>query len=348
MNPIRVAVLGTGRWSRRAHIGNLLHLPEVEIVGLWEKEEDRLAKAMAQFEGRKAPPTFRSYEDLLEKTNADAVVVSLAPDQHAQVVVAALQAGKHVLCEKPLSNTLEGCHHVFEAATRSNKILQVGFEFRFSPFFQHFRQTLAEGLLGRPEMMWLKSITWFPPAFRGGWVSDYARSGGAMNFWGVHAFDLFHCFTGSLPVRIQAIGGIKHFVETPNLDSAIINIEYANGIYGSIFYCRFSPFGNDFEVGVVCERGKIEGLMNARTIRLHGIEDETETSITVAPYKGEAIEGCLQEWQHFLGCIRNERKPEADARDGWLATLVALSVERAVREKRTIELDIPKELQSPS
>ena len=88
------------------------------------------------------------WRQMLADERVEAVVVSTPPQCHEEIVVAALEAGKHVLCEKPLANTLDGCRRMVEASRRTGKTLATGFNHRYFPAVQFVKQTLASGLIG--------------------------------------------------------------------------------------------------------------------------------------------------------------------------------------------------------
>jgi predicted dehydrogenase len=334
---IRVGLIGTPNWAREAHIKNLLRLSEeAEIVSLWNRGVDNLHKAAAMIPNARLAS---SADELLNDLSIQAVIVTLPPDLNVDFVPKALRAGKHVLCEKPLSNTLAGCQNIVDAARATGKIPQVGFELRYSEFYRTFRNLIDRNQIGKPAMIIFKSFSGVGWAYREGtWIVDPGLSGGVMNSWGVHPIDLMNDLAGAAPQAVYATGDVKVRKQTSMIDNGVAIIEYQNGVNATLLYCRFSPHGNDWELTVIGDSGKIDGQLNNRTVRHFGVGNETETVVKLAAYEGDGFAGALGQLRMFLRYIREGVRPPTDVEAGFRATQVALAIEQSIREKRRIEL----------
>ena len=142
---------------------------------------------------------FDDYQQMLESDAIDAVVVSTPPQFHEEMVTHALEAGKHVLCEKPLSNSVNGCRRMIEVSSRTGKVLATGFNMRFYPAFQFMKQTIDSGVIGE-----LDNVRGFAghvglSEFKSSW--EYDRSivgGGALMDIGIHMIDLTQYLLGDV------------------------------------------------------------------------------------------------------------------------------------------------------
>ena len=142
MTKLRVAVIGCGSIARYRHLGEFNNHSAVEIVAVCDIVEER-AQEMAQQYGAKA---YTDYEKLLEIENIDAVSVCLPNYLHAPVSIAALQAGCHVLCEKPMATSREEAEAMIEAAKNNNKKLMIAHNQRFVPSHAKARELIAKAV----------------------------------------------------------------------------------------------------------------------------------------------------------------------------------------------------------
>jgi len=338
MNKVRVGLIGTATWAREAHIKNLLQMGEAEIVALWNRGKENLQSAKEML-----PASVRvcsSIDMMLEDRAIDAVIISLPPNLNEDYVIPALKRGKHVFCEKPLSNTLAGCRRIVDAAESSGRVLQVGFELRYSEFYQEVRALLDLNKVGQLHMIAFKSFSGVGWAYREGtWIIDPQASGGVMNSWGVHAIDLMNGLAGSEPTHVYGVGDVKVRKQTPNVDSAYVTIEYANGVLAALLYCRFSPYGNDWELSLVGDQGNVAAFLNRREIHHHTAVNETETVVKLAPYKGSGFTGALEQMRTFVRCCQQGQRPPTDGLAGLCATQTALAIQRSFDERRRVSLD---------
>ena len=338
MSEVRVGCIGTPAWCREAHIKNLLQISGVEIAAVWNRGADNLRKAKELLpESAKACV---SAGELISNPAINGVIVCVPPHLNEEYVIPALRQGKHVLCEKPLSNTMQGCRRIVEAAQANRRILQVGFELRHSEFYREIQSFLHEDKIGRAEMIVFKSFSDVGWAYRDGtWTIDPQLSGGVMNSWGVHAFDLMNGFTGSEPKAVFGVGAIKVRTQTPNVDTASVILEYANGALATLLYCRFSPYGNDWELSIVGRKGKVDGFLNRREIHHHRADSETNATIRLAPYEGTGFPGALEQMRTFVRCIRTGEAVLTDGMSGLRATQTALAIHQSFKEGRRVSLD---------
>ena len=125
---MKVGIIGCGKIAQVRHIPEYLENPDVEIVGYYDWNADRAAELAAQFGGK----AYSTEDELLADKEMDAVSVCVANNAHAKVTIKALNAGKHVLCEKPMAVTLEECMDMVKAADENGKYLMIGQNQRFA------------------------------------------------------------------------------------------------------------------------------------------------------------------------------------------------------------------------
>jgi predicted dehydrogenase len=144
-------------------------------------------------------PAFDDYRRLLESREVDAVVISTPPPSHEEIALAALAAGKHVLCEKPLSNTVEACRRMVEAARRHGRVLTTGFNHRYFPAVKFLKATLDSGRLGPLDHVRAFAGHEGLSQFSAPWMHDKdVIGGGALMDVGIHVIDLARYLLGEV------------------------------------------------------------------------------------------------------------------------------------------------------
>jgi predicted dehydrogenase len=142
--PLRMAVVGYGYWGPNL-VRNVSERPELELAGLCEPNHSRAAAFSQRFPGA---PVYSELDDLLADATVDAVLVATPPRTHHAIASAALQAGKHVLVEKPLAKTAAEASDLIDIADRSGLVLMPGHTFLYSPPVNKIRQLIDDGALG--------------------------------------------------------------------------------------------------------------------------------------------------------------------------------------------------------
>jgi predicted dehydrogenase len=208
---IRVGVLGAGAAALTAHLPALVACERFELAALCDVSACRLAEALARF-----PTTATSTpEELLATAGLDAVIVATPPQTHSALTAAALRAGLHVLCEKPLAPSAAECAALIDLAAERELVLAVGHEKRFHPTLERVRALLAERAIGE---VFYGGVHWaaaaklepdrlIPDGFRHGYEwrwRDLAVGGGLVQDHLPHYVDLIRHWTGSEPEAVQA------------------------------------------------------------------------------------------------------------------------------------------------
>ncbi|NOU92275.1 gfo/Idh/MocA family oxidoreductase [Paenibacillus sp. LMG 31456] len=185
MSKLRIAVIGAGSISD-VHFNSYVNNEEVELVAVCDLIEERARAKADKYGARKV---FTNYNDLLADPEIDAVSICTWNNTHVEISIAALEAGKHVLVEKPMSTDINKALELQEAVKRSGKKLQVGFVRRYSGSAKVLKQFIDAGELG--DIYYAKASILRRLGNPGGWFSDKERSGGGpLMDIGVHIIDL--------------------------------------------------------------------------------------------------------------------------------------------------------------
>ena len=145
MSKLKVAVIGCGSIAQHRHLVEYKNNPNVEIVAVCDIVEGRAKETAGKYHAK----AYTSYEKLLASEQVDAVSVCLPNYLHAPVSIAALNAGNHVLCEKPMATSREEAAQMIAAATENNKKLMIGHNQRFVSSHAKARKLIAEGEIGK-------------------------------------------------------------------------------------------------------------------------------------------------------------------------------------------------------
>ncbi len=200
MSKVKIGVIGAGSISE-AHLNGYASNPDVEIYAICDLNEER-AKLKAQKYG--ITHVFTDYHELLALSELHSVSICTWNNTHAELSIAALQAGKHVLCEKPLCKTVAEALEVEKAVKQSGKVLQVGVVRRYAPNTQILKSFIDQGDLG--DIYYVKASCLRRLGNPGGWFADEKRSGGGpLIDLGVHLIDIGWYLMG-MP-KVKSISG---------------------------------------------------------------------------------------------------------------------------------------------
>ncbi len=229
----------------------LFAVPEIELAAVADPGEETLAEVQARFHIKNG---FRDDQLLLERAEVDAVVIATPTRTHADIVRRAATAGKHIFCEKPLSQTLSDCDLAIQAVKKAGVKLQMGFMRHFDPPYRTARAKIDAGEIGKPVMF--KSISRDPRRTS----LEFARrenSGGMIMDMGVHDFDLARWLMGSEVEQVSSEGGCLAYPElreVGDIDNALINLRFVNGAVGNIDLSRNAVYGYDIRTEVLGDR----------------------------------------------------------------------------------------------
>ena len=189
MTKLKIGIIGCGGIANGKHMPSLAKLEQVEMTAFCDIVIER-AKEAADKYGVPGAKVYEDYTQLLEDSSIDVVHVCTPNDSHAEITIAALEAGKHVMCEKPMAKTAADARKMLEAAKRTGKKLTIGYNNRFRPDSQHLYQLCREGVLGdiyfaKAHALRRRAVpTW------GVFLDEEKQGGGPLIDIGTHALDL--------------------------------------------------------------------------------------------------------------------------------------------------------------
>ncbi len=329
MSKVKIGIVGTGSISR-SHMDSYKKNPNAEIYALCDIHEGRLREAGEQYGISRL---YTDINEMLALPELDAVSVTTWNSAHAECAIAALNAGKHVLCEKPMATSVEDALRMKEAAEKNGKLLMIGFVRRFGDDMKLIEDMRDKDCLG--ELYYAKATYIRRNGCPMGWFGEKSRSGGGpLIDLGVHVIDFVrYAFGNPKPISVYAA--------TFNKIGSREELKTRKGYYAA------SATGNDifdvedlatalirFEGGAVLQ---IEASFSLHThnegkIRLFGskagVEVDTPmkllsemngymTDVTLVDTKGfDFGKSFAEETDHFIDCIINGTKCKNPAEDG--------------------------------
>ncbi|GBE91220.1 Gfo/Idh/MocA family protein [Nostoc cycadae] len=235
-NVIGVAVVGTG-FGQKVHIPGFNAHPRTEVVAVYHRD---IHQAQAIANAHNIPHACNSVADIVKLPKVQAVSISTPPFLHYEMAKTVLQAGKHLLLEKPTTLNADEAKELYNLATVNKVTAVVDFEFRFVPGWQLFAELLTSGYVGNKRLI---KIDWFGSSRADtsrpwNWYSSQEKGGGALGSLGSHAFDYIYWLFGSvrrlsaylstaIPNRIDPSNGQLKPVETD--DNCLLSLELADG-----------------------------------------------------------------------------------------------------------------------
>ncbi len=339
---MNIGLLGAGWFGRTAHLANLMTLSDANPVAVSSRSAASLEAA--QEIGRGKLKVFGDWRKVLEIEAIDAVIVALTNDQHHEACLAAFQAGKHVLCEKPLGLSIGQCEEIIAAAQSAGKVLQVGHEMRFQRLYEKMNAMLENGAVGDLHLMWCRE---FRGPMRPGWRSSEKLTGGMILEKNCHHFDLFNWMMDRKPVRVTAQGGINVLTDREVLDNAQVLVEFEGGRRASLEVCLFAPYGGECEIGAAGNLGRID-TRNQELRLTHqrfDLPDRMEMQIADSPddanfvdASGRVDRGIRPELEHFLECCRTGAKPLTDGESAKLSVALCLAAQESIARGEVVAL----------
>ena len=330
---VRVGIIGSGRIAR-THANAYRSVARGSLVGC----ADVNPEAAKTFAARNAVKIFDNAEAMLKSSEIDAVIIATPNGLHAEQTVAALKAGKHVFCQKPIAMTMpEADSVVAEAANHRDRILQYGFMLRFTPPIADVRQRLKGGDLGDPIVSRSAIFGWEPSA---PWFYDPKQGGGVILDTMVHFADLLIWLFGPVDY-VHADGGpyvLQGAKDHGSADNAMVTVKHKSGVISHQYVTWTAGHGN-FSFEVYGSKGEI-------------VVDLVRSQVSAAFLKPSAGKaggwefpdlvwkyGSGGEQQHFVDRILGldvDRSAAADVHASRDALALVLAAQRALDSKEIV------------
>ncbi len=354
MRKIRVGIIGTGSIARAGHIKAYLAREDVDLVACCDIDKGRAEKFAEDF-GFKG--VYTDYKEMLQKENLDAVSVCVWNSAHAEVAIAALEAGVNVLSEKPMAMSAAEGMKMKEAAEKSGKLLMIGFVRRFGTKADIAKALVDGGELGKVYYAKTKCIR--RCGNPGGWFADKNFSGGGpLIDLGVHMIDLARYLMGK-PKAVRATGftaggigamqNIKNFSRytASNAVTDVCNVEdfatalvhFDNGavLHVEVSFCGYIEPKEELTLDVLGDEG---GLRVEPDLKLFKQKYDRLMDVTpvynMPPVQFNEMFG--DEISHFIDCVKGEAECRNTPDDGIELMKILDAIYESARTGKEVEI----------
>lgn len=316
-NPIRIGFIGAGHIGT-THLRILSKDARARIAGVYDVSAERARASGA--------PAFETVDALLEAV--DAVYITLPNRLHAENALKALERGKHVFCEKPMTVTLEDADRVEQAAARARTVFQVGHNRRFAPVYQKVKAALAELTPLCAEFKMNRGELENPP-----WTADDSVTGGYLFETPIHIFDMARFLMGEC---VEVTAHAEKLVY-PTFDTFTALFRFASGRTAGFISCAYTGWSFPFERVEIY--GKHATLRTEEMDRV-AIARGLATPVEWSDYRHLSWEerwGYVTEDRLFLDSIDQTKPAAVTAADGARAVRMALAIDESARTGRSVK-----------
>lgn len=321
MDQLRIGVLGTGIIIRDFHLITLRNNPYAKVVAAANHRPESLARLAKQWD---IPKTYTDFAEMAADPEVDAVVIGLPNYLHAPVTIQMLEAGKHVLCEKPMALSVAEGEQMLAAKKHTGRKLMIAHMWRFDKEILWLRDLVLAGTLGKvfkakSHAIWLYEG---PPA--GAWfVQPEFAGGGALADMGIHSIDtLRYVLGGARPTKVFANTG-THFEGIELDDTATVMVEFEGGVVGLIEAGWYHLYADGLEgyTQVYGTKGYARALPSELHTHVEGVWSIIHPKM---PARAQQCDMPMYQAQmdHFLDCILSDKEPSPGAEDGLWAMRV--------------------------
>lgn len=311
---VRIGVLGAARIVPSALLTPARSVPEVQIVAVAARDRDR-ARSFAARHG--IPRVLSGYDELIDDAGVDAIYNPLPNGLHCRWTIRALEAGKHVLCEKPFASNAAEAEQMAAAAARTGRVLMEAFHYRHHPLAARFVAIATDGTLGRVER--IETNVCVPLPIPGDIRFDYALGGGATMDTGCYAIHMLRHLAGAEPSVTHAEARLS----SPRVDRCMTaDFAFADGRTGRMRCSLFSARLLDISLRVVGDRGELRVFNPLMPQMYH--------RMVVRTADGKRVE-------HVPGASTYEHQLRAFARSVTSGAPVLTSADDAVANMRVID-----------
>lgn len=331
---LRLGIIGAGRIGK-VHcesIGRYVKDAVVACVAdpFMNAETEKTVKALG------AENVTKDYRGILADKSIDAVLICSSTDTHAKISIEAIEAGKHVFCEKPVDHDVDKILEVKAALAKSNVKYQVGFNRRFDHNFEAVRDAIASGKIGHLDVLKICSRDPGAPP-----VEYIKVSGGIFLDMTIHDFDMVRFLSGDEVESVYAVGGVtvdKAIGEAGDIDTAIITMKLRGGTLAVIDNCRRATYGYDQRAEAFGALGQVAIANDCKSSAVisdaNGVTAEKPLYFFLERY----MQAYVKEITEFVDCIVNDKPVSVGIEDGLQAVAIGIAAKKSLETGMPVKL----------
>ena len=299
LEQLRVGVIGASWYSDLRHLPAIKSHPRAHTVAVCDIDRDRAEEMARKYDIRLVSSDYR---EVIDKGNLDALLVVTPDDTHHAITMDALDAGLHVLCEKPLAYSAQQAREMYVKAETAGVKHMTFFTFRWPPHYRYLKELIGDGYIGRCFDCHICLFTGGGRSGRYSWRYDRRHGNGMLSEFGAHMIDLARWLVGDIA---KASAHLHMFLDRPAAgdeildptnDSAMLAIEFANGAQGVMQLSTLAYIGTrgmDQRITLHGEAGTLEARATFRGAEIRGApfsesgEQEARATYTLAKLSGQ-------------------------------------------------------------
>ncbi|HML38271.1 MAG TPA: inositol 2-dehydrogenase [Bacillota bacterium] len=330
---LKIGIVGTGRIGKVHTMSIMNHLPQAELKGVTDIDLEQAREWAAQ---AGIGTVYGDYKAMLADPEIDAVLVCSSTDTHADIAIAAANAGKHVFCEKPVDLSIEKVEAVITAAEKAGVKLQIGFNRRFDHNFRKVKELVDNGTIGDLQILKITSRDPSPPPM------EYVKvSGGIFMDMTIHDFDMARFLTGSEADEIYVAAACMvdpAIGEAGDADTALITIRFENGAICVIDNSRKSAYGYDQRVEAFGSKGKVEITNDHPSTAVWSTEAGVCSEKPMYFFLERYMDSFAEEMRQFVNALINGTDTPVTGFDGLQPIKLGLAAKKSMAEGRPVKL----------
>ena len=332
-NIVRYGLMSTAQIGLNAHLPASRESKNSEIVSVSSRD---LLKAEGTAKKHSIERWYGSYEEQLEDPNMDAVINSLPNSMHCEWTIKAAEAGKHILCEKPLAVTAEECRLMIDAAKSNNVLLVEGFTHRWNPHLRKARELISNGELGKISTI-DASLCQNVKEYKGRIAFSKELAGGSMWWMGCYAVYAARFVMSEEPIRVH---GVSYDSGSWGVDTTFSGtMEFASGTIANVSSSYEQPYRCQISIDGSEGRIEIPGMFDDSGPIIikkgDGRNSRDETIIsTPAPYR------FVVQFDEFSECVLTGKEPEFPAEDGLINTAIIEAMYKSAESCQSMNVDL--------
>jgi myo-inositol 2-dehydrogenase/D-chiro-inositol 1-dehydrogenase len=330
---LNIGLIGAGRIGK-LHAQNLAtRIPQAKIAAI----VDRDLKTAEQMAGKyHVSAAYSDYQKVLNDPKIDAVAIFTSTDTHAEMIVAAAAAAKHIFCEKPIALTLEKVDKAIAAVDQAGVKCQIGFNQRFDPSIKRVKELIETGKIGELQILRITSRDPQPPS-----LSFIKTSGGMFLDMTIHDFDMASHLADSDVVEVYASGGVlvdPVIGKAGDIDTAVITLKFASGALGTIDNSRKAVYGYDKRVEAFGSGGMVTIANTPANAATYSSSKGVLTDKPSYFFLERYMESYAAEMNEFVKAVLTDKSTPVSAADSRKPVVIAMAANKSLRENRPVKI----------
>jgi myo-inositol 2-dehydrogenase/D-chiro-inositol 1-dehydrogenase len=330
---VKVGVIGAGRIGKIHAESLATRVPGAVVEAI---ADVNLAAAQQLAEKLHIPHVYADYKAIMNDPSIGAVAICSSTDTHADLMIEAAQAGKHIFCEKPVDHSLAKIDKAIAAVNKAGVKCQIGFNRRFDSNFKKLRDLVKEGSIGDLHILRITSRDPAPPP-----AQYVALSGGMFLDMTIHDFDMARYLSGSEVVEVYAAGGVMvdpEIGKAGDIDTTVITLKFANGAIGTIDNSRKAVYGYDQRAEVFGSGGMAATANNTANTSVFSDADGVHSEKPLYFFLERYMDSFVAEMRDFIAAVQGDTATPVTVEDGRKPVVIAIAARKSMDENRPVKL----------